>query len=81
MKLLNADGCQPLSAGGNVNRLTKLVEVQGMGLRTRVRLPSGPLEKSLGNTVFSRLFILDKVKNEYFSISENFNSNVLLFKR
>lgn len=40
-----------------------------------------PLEKSLGNTVFSRLFILDKVKNEYFSIRENFNSNVLLFKR
>ena len=24
--------------------MTKLVEVQGMGLRTRVRLPSGPLD-------------------------------------
>ena len=44
MKLLNASGCQSLYAGGNVNRLNKLVEVQGMGLRTRVRFPSGPLD-------------------------------------
>ena len=44
MKLLNVTGCQPPFTGGNVNRLTKLVEVQGMGLRTRVRLPSGPLD-------------------------------------
>ena len=44
MKLLNVFGCQSPDAGGNVNRLTKLVEVQGMGLRTRVRLPSGPLK-------------------------------------
>ena len=43
MKLLNVSGCQSPGAGGNEFRLTKLVEVQGMGLRTRVRLPSSPL--------------------------------------
>ena len=31
--------------------MTKLVEVQGMGLRTRVRLPSGPLKLANPNTV------------------------------
>ena len=57
MKLLNADRCQPLFAGGNVNRLTKLVEVQGMGLRTRVRLPSGPLKFANPNTVMCSDFV------------------------
>ena len=42
MKLLKAVPCLYGTAGGNVNIQTTLVEVQGIGLWTRVRFPSTP---------------------------------------
>ena len=44
MKLLKSAGCQLSVGGGNVKELTMIVEVQGMGFWTRVRLPSTPLD-------------------------------------
>ena len=44
MKLLKPSGCLFSDGGGNVKELTTLVEGQGIGFRTRVRLPSSPLD-------------------------------------
>ena len=62
MKLPNVCGCLPLHTGGNSNRQTKLVEVRRTGLRTWVRLPSGPLR---GVRVFLPGFflVLGKIDN------------------
>ena len=60
MKLLKPLGCPFPSGGGNVKELTTLVEGQGIGFRTRVRLPSSPLLKSLENVEFSGFFVLWK---------------------
>ena len=43
MKLLNAPGCLFPDAGGNFKEQTMIVEEQGIGFRTGVRFPSGPL--------------------------------------
>ena len=43
MKLLKPSGCLFSDGGGNVKESTTLVEGQGIGFRTRVRLPSSPL--------------------------------------
>ena len=42
MKLLNVPGCLFPGTGGNVKEQTMIVEEQGIGFRTGVRLPSGP---------------------------------------
>ena len=47
MKLLKPEGCLLSSGGGNEKEQTMIVEGQGIGFRTRVRLPSGPLKKAL----------------------------------
>ena len=44
MKLLKPLGCPFSDGGGNVKELTTLVEGQGIGFRTGVRLPSSPLD-------------------------------------
>lgn len=44
MKLPKSGGCQFPPDGGNVKELTMIVEGQGMGFWTRVRLPSTPLD-------------------------------------
>ena len=44
MKLLKPELCLCKSGGGNVKTQATLVEVQGIGFRTGVRLPSSPLE-------------------------------------
>ena len=44
MKLLNPGGCWFSLGGGNVKQATMIVEGQGMGFWTRVRLPSIPLK-------------------------------------
>ncbi len=67
MKLLKLSGCQFPGNGGNVNRLTMIVEEQGISFWTRVQLPSAPLKKSL---VFTRLFLF-----EDFSLLELFRSD------
>ena len=46
MKLLKPELCLCKSGGGNVKTQATLVEVQGIGFRTRVRFPSSPLEES-----------------------------------
>lgn len=45
MKLLKPELCLCRSGRGNVKLQATLVEGQGIGFWTRVRLPSGPLEK------------------------------------
>ena len=42
MKLLKPSGCLFPGGGGNVKEKTTLVEGQGIGFRTGVRLPSSP---------------------------------------
>ena len=49
MKLLKPELCLCKSGGGNVKTQATLVEVQGIGFRTRVRLPSSPLEAAETN--------------------------------
>ena len=44
MKLLKPSECQSPDGGGNVNRLTMIVEEQGIGFWTRVQIPSAPLK-------------------------------------
>ena len=44
MKLLKLRGCWFPLSGGNVKESTMIVEGQGMGFWTRVRLPSIPLK-------------------------------------
>ena len=44
MKLLNSQGCWFPCEGGNVKKSTMIVEVQGMGFWTRVRLPPNPFD-------------------------------------
>ena len=46
MKLLKPEGCLFPSGGGNEKEPTMIVEGQGIGFRTRVRLPSGPSQKA-----------------------------------
>ena len=48
MKLLKPLGCPFSDGGGNVKELTTLVEGQGIGFRTGVRLPSSPFLKEIG---------------------------------
>ena len=66
MKLLKPSGCLFPGGGGNVKKLTTLVEGQGIGFRTRVRLPSGPsttpvksrvcgVVKNIGNSEVTKL--------------------------
>ena len=55
MKLLKCVDCQSSTHGGNVKRLTKLVEVRGMGFRTRVRLPSGPFLREVALLPLSKI--------------------------
>lgn len=55
MKLLKLSGCQFPGSGGNVNRLTMIVEEQGIGFWTRVQLPSAPLLINSGNPGFTRV--------------------------
>ena len=45
MKLLKPQGCLFPGGRGNVKEQTTLVEGQGIGFWTRVRLPSGPLQR------------------------------------
>ncbi len=47
MKLLNLSGCQLPGSGGNEKQLTMIVEVHGIGFRTRVRLSSTPWVEGL----------------------------------
>ena len=42
MKLLKPADCPLSSGGGNVKERTMIVEVHGIGFRTRVRFPPGP---------------------------------------
>ncbi len=45
MKLLKPSGCLLSDGGGNVKEQTMIVEEQGIGFRTGVRFPSGPLKE------------------------------------
>ena len=51
MKLLKPSGCPFSDGGGNVKELTTLVEGQGIGFRTGVRLPSSPLKTPVKSRV------------------------------
>ena len=51
MKLLKSAGCLLPADGGNVKEQTMIVEEQGIGFRTGVRFPSGPL-KALDKMLF-----------------------------
>ena len=56
MKLLKPSGRLFPDGGGNVKQQTTLVEGQGTGFWTRVRLPSSPLERMRENMVFGHSF-------------------------
>ena len=56
MKLPKSKGCLFPFDGGNVKKQTMIVEGQGIGFWTRVRLPSGPRIKH-ENFAFSCFFI------------------------
>ena len=58
VRLLTGEGMR-----SNPKRLTMIVEGQGMGFWTRVRLPSGPLQHERSNTVQIRSIAV--LKNEF----------------
>lgn len=60
MKLLKSSGCLFSDDGGNVKEQTMIVEEQGIGFRTGVRLPSAPLDDAKTNTKHHNLFIIKK---------------------
>ena len=60
MKLLKSAGCQLPVGGGNSKELTMIVEVQGMGFWTRVRLPSAPFEKDFVSKETESFFSLGR---------------------
>lgn len=59
---MSAPGFRRERAGARpaANRQTMIVEGQGMGFWTRVRLPSSPLKRMLENTMFSAFLFLCK---------------------
>ena len=71
MKLLKPSGCSFPGGGGNVKKLTTLVEGQGIGFRTRVRLPSSPLMEMLESIDFSAFpFLIQREKVYRYSHEE-----------
>ena len=62
MKLPKPPGCLLPDGRGNLKKQTTLVEGRGIGFRTRVRLPSGPLEKKRETEVISLSFFRAKIK-------------------
>lgn len=63
MKLLKSSGCSFPGDGGNAKERTTLVEVQGIGFWTRVRLPSSPSKKSDGD-----IYCEDSISVRFLSI-------------
>lgn len=62
---MSAPGFRRERAGARpaANKQTMIVEGQGMGFWTRVRLPSTPLREMLENAMFSAFLFLCKSKN------------------
>ena len=58
MKLLKPPECLFPGGRGNVNEQTMIVEVHGIGFRTRVQLPSTPYKELVFTGSFCVLWIL-----------------------